>query len=311
MIDEKIGTLLVDLVTPMALEVALVVQQELQSRIDEADALRRKWVERAQYEVELARRRYLRVDPENRLVADSLEAEWNEKLRALTEAQQEYERQRQAECAVIDDQKRAQILALATDFPRLWRDPETPDRERKRMVRLLVEDVTLLKSAEITLHVRLRGGVTQTLSLPIPSPAWKVRQTNPEVISEIDRLLDQHTYAEIATILTERGFRSGERRPITARRVWWIRQQYGLKSRYERLREAGLLTRSEIATLLNVCEDTVKKWRRRGWLRAHAYSDKNDCLFEPPGENAPVRRKRKVSAVKVASNLTEGVQCEA
>ncbi len=81
-IDEAIGALLIEAVSPVALEVALTVQQELQSRLEEADSLRLKQVERAQYEADLARRRYMRVEPEHRLVADSLEAEWNSKLRA-------------------------------------------------------------------------------------------------------------------------------------------------------------------------------------------------------------------------------------
>jgi hypothetical protein len=82
---------------------------------------------------------------DNRLVADELEAEWNRRLRALTEAQDEYERQRQADHAVLDDAQRTRILVLASDLPALWTAPTTPDRERKRMLRLLVEDVTLHK----------------------------------------------------------------------------------------------------------------------------------------------------------------------
>ena len=81
--------------TPMALDVALAVQQEIQARLDTVDRLRRKQVERARYEVDLAQRRYMLVDPANRLVADALEAEWNRKLRGLNEAQEEYERLRQ------------------------------------------------------------------------------------------------------------------------------------------------------------------------------------------------------------------------
>lgn len=82
-VDDAIGELLLTTVTPMALEVALQVQQELESRIDEADRLRAKHVERARYDAELARRRYMAVDPDNRLVADALEAGWNDRLRAL------------------------------------------------------------------------------------------------------------------------------------------------------------------------------------------------------------------------------------
>ncbi|PYU40620.1 MAG: hypothetical protein DMG54_22720 [Acidobacteria bacterium] len=96
-LDKAIGALLVETVTPLALEVALNVQQELQSRWDEADRLRRLQVDRARYESELARRRFLRVDPDNRLVAASLEAEWNSKLHALSEAEQNYERQCQTD----------------------------------------------------------------------------------------------------------------------------------------------------------------------------------------------------------------------
>ena len=106
-------------IAPLALEVTLSVQQELQARIEEVDKLRKKQVERARYEADLAQRRYLHVDPANRLVADSLEADWNEKLRALTQAQEQYEQQRRKDRAEIDEQQRAWINALASDFPRL------------------------------------------------------------------------------------------------------------------------------------------------------------------------------------------------
>ena len=104
-------------ITPVTLEVALAVQQELQSRLEEADRLRQQQVERSRYEAELARRRYLRVDPDNRLVADSLEADWNDKLKMLAEAQELCERQREQDRKLINDQQRAAILSLATQLP--------------------------------------------------------------------------------------------------------------------------------------------------------------------------------------------------
>src|SRR5439155_4801172 len=119
-IDRLIGDLLVETVSPMTLDVALTVQQELQSRLDEADRLRQKQVERARYEADLAQRRYMKVDPDNRLVADTLEAEWNNKLRALNETQEQYERMRQQDHLMIDETQRSRIAALANDFPRLW-----------------------------------------------------------------------------------------------------------------------------------------------------------------------------------------------
>jgi hypothetical protein len=95
-IDEAVAKLLFEAMTPMALEVALAVQHELDQRLEDVDRLRRQQVERARYEADLAQRRYMQVDPGNRLVADALEADWNEKLRLLAEAQEQYRQQQQA-----------------------------------------------------------------------------------------------------------------------------------------------------------------------------------------------------------------------
>jgi recombinase-like zinc beta ribbon protein len=158
-VDRVLSDMLLELVNPVALDVALTVQQELQARLDESDRLRKQHVERARYEAELAQRRYMRVDPENRLVADTLEADWNQKLRAPTEAQGQYEQRREQDRQVFNEEQRAAIMGLAQDFPRLWRDPATEDRDRKRMIRLLVEDVTMLRSEQTgCLSDRTRGG---------------------------------------------------------------------------------------------------------------------------------------------------------
>ena len=159
-VDDAVGTLLLDTLTPHALEVALTVQGELDTRAAEADALRRQAVERARHRADLARRRYLAVDPDNRLVADSLEADWNDALRALQAAREDYERVTAAAAAILSDELKHRIRSLATDFPALWANPHTAQRDRKRMVRLLVDDVTLHKTDRIHLHVRLRGGQT-------------------------------------------------------------------------------------------------------------------------------------------------------
>ena len=312
-VDQAVSDLLLKLVNPLTLEVALAVQEELQSRLEEADCLRKQQVERARYEAELAQRRYLRVDPENRLVADSLEADWNAKLRALAEAQQDYEHRREQDRKVFSEEQRQAILALATDFPRLWSDPHTPDRERKRMVRLLIEDVTLLRGKQIQLRLRFRGGADQTLTLTNPLRAWELRMTNSEVVAEIDQLLNAHTYGEIAAILNERGLRSGTGQSFTARFIARIQLHYGLKPRYDRLRDKGLLTLEEMAQALKVHPKTVKTWATYGMLRRHPYTDKPECLYERPRQDAP----RKAQGLKLSDRaplLPEGfmeVQCEA
>lgn len=315
-IDEAIGELLVETLTPVTLEVALKVQTELEARAGEADALRRQRVERARHEADLARRRFMEADPGNRLVVDVLEAEWNDKLRALHNAQEEFEHRQAQDRKELSDERRRQILALATDFPRLWNDPKTPQRERKRMVRLLLEDVTLTKGEEIGVGVRLRGGSTQSLTVPLAQPAWQIRQTSADIVAEIDTLLDDHTEGRIADILNERGHVSGEGLRFHAIMVQRLRRAYGLRTRYDRLREAGMLTLDEIADLLGVGTRTVKTWRDSGLLRAQAYNDKNECLYEHPGDNPPVKHQgRKLSKRRrfpeVVPNPTKEVQCEA
>lgn len=314
-LDTAIGVLLVDMLTPLTLEVALAVQQELQQRLEEADHLRRQQVERARYEADLAQQRYLHVDPRNRLVADALEADWNDRLRVLTEVQESYECQRQADRAILDENSRSQVLALASDFPRLWRDPNTPDRERKRMVRLLIEDVTLLKAESITAQVRFKGGVTQSLTLPVPLPAWATWQTDPEMVTRIDRLLDQYTDGQIAGLLNEQGCRSGKGHSFTRNLVVKIRQAYHLPSRSQRLRQAGLLTRDEMAQELGVAPSTVRAWRESGLLRAQLSNDKKHYLYEPPGACRPsklqgVKRTDPRRLSQMVSNVAKEVQDE-
>ena len=287
-LDRMIGDRLVESMTPLALEVALSVQDELAARAEEADRMRRQQVERSRYESDLAQRRYLRVDPDNRLVAASLEAEWNAKLRALTSAQEDYERER-AKDALMDDERRQHVLALATDFPRLWRDPATPARERKRMARLLIEDVTLLKGDELVAHVRFRGGAVHTLRLPRPKPAIDLRKLDPAIVAEVDRLLEHHTEREIADILNSGGYQPPVGEQFTTWIIWKIRKAHHLDSRFDRVRRQGLLTLQEMAEVLGVHPQTVMQRQARGELVSVAYNDKNQRLYAPPGPAAMTR----------------------
>jgi DNA invertase Pin-like site-specific DNA recombinase len=286
-VDAEISQLLLDTVTPLALEVALNVQAELEARADEADKLRQSHVERARQRAELARRRYLAVDPDNRLVADTLEADWNDALRALQAAQDEYEHQAAAAKAELSEQHKRQIRQLATDFPKLWSDPATPARERKRIARLLIEDVTLTKTDQVHLHVRFRGGQTTTLTIAKPLNSWQARQTPSDTLALIDRLLNKHTDAEVAAKLNQAGHRSGMNRPFTRMIIIKLRRTNNLPSHHQRLRARGMLTQHEIANRLGVHPNTIHAWRRAGLLTAHKANDRNTQLYQPPKPGDP------------------------
>ncbi len=229
------------------------------------------------------------LDPDNRLVADVLEAEWNDKLRAYQGSQEEYERQHRIDQKLISDETREKILTLVKDFPRIWGDPSLEPRERKRMLRLLIEDVTLIKAEEIVLHVRLRGGETRTLKLPRSVPITELCKTKPETIAEIDRLLNEHTDDEVAEILTRQGHRTWRGEEYTREKIGWIRYAYHLSSRYDRLRARGCLTAKELSAELGVSTTTINQWGRDGLLRRHRYDPGTGCLYEPLRESSIVK----------------------
>ena len=282
-VDRAIGDLLLETLTPLTLEVALTVQAELEARAAEADQLRRADVERARHAAELARRRYLAVDPGNRLVAATLEADWNDALRQLSAATEYYER-RSAAARALSDSDRVKIKALAADFPALWSDPRTPDRERKRMARLLLDDVTLARqpAGGIAVHIRFKGGQTTSLTLPAPLAAPDLRRTPAPVIAAIDTLLDQHTDAAVSDALNQAATLSGTGQPFTAGMIRHIRQAHHLASREDRLRAKGLAGIGQTASRLGVSRTTVKKWAAEGRLASEISNDKGERLYAIP-----------------------------
>jgi hypothetical protein len=303
-VDAAISALIVESVSPLALEVAFNVQQELQERLAESDRLRRQCVERALYEAEQARIRYMRVDPNNRLVADTLEALWNDKLRQVEQAREDYEKQRQTGARTMTRERKAQILALAEDFPHLWKDPRTSDRDRKRMARLILEDVTLNKDQSlITVQVRFKGGAIKVLSLPAPLSAWQMRKTKAEIVAEIDRLLEQCTDSEIAAELNKKGWRSSTNQPFSGWIVYQLRTSHKLVSRTERLRAKGLLNARKIVELIGSKPNLVDYWRQQGLLKGTRLNDKNEYLYERP-ETAAIQQIKQRTRLKDTNRLS-------
>jgi DNA invertase Pin-like site-specific DNA recombinase len=297
-IDEAIGELVAAKMTPAAVELALEIRREIEAQYEEADRLRCRAIERAQIEADLAQRRYMLVDPSNRLVADTLEGEWNDKLRALAKAQEERQRARQQDQLVLDEAIRDRLVAMTTDFKTLWRDPALPNRERKRLLAYIIEDVTLVKlpaEGMTRINIRFKSGKTETLTAQNPKSSAQQVKTSPEVVELVDTLLDNYTYPEIADILNMRGIRPGGsvRRGrsdarFTALRVAYLAHEYALRARYDRLRARGMLTRQEAASRLGICESTLIRWVEHGLVARHAYNA-HAYLYEASGSNPPVK----------------------
>jgi DNA invertase Pin-like site-specific DNA recombinase len=322
-IDEAIGLLVVEKMTPAAVELALEIRKEIEARYNEADQLRCRAVERAQVDADLAQRRFMMVDPGNRLVADTLEADWNEKLRALAKARDERERARREDQIVIDDAIRERLVVMTTDFKRLWSDPSTPNRERKRMLAYVIEDATLVKlprEGTTKVHVRFKGGQTTTVTTANPKASWQKVKTPTEIVKLVDRLLDDHLYDAIAEILNARGLRPGGSAwpdrggsRFTVQRVQYVVNAYGLRLRRDRLRARGLLTKRELAARLGIHEATLTSWIKHGIVKAHAYN-RYASLYEEPSTRPTKHSSRwdrltdRAAAMRVSSSKKQGSQ---
>jgi DNA invertase Pin-like site-specific DNA recombinase len=292
-VDDAIAKFVLEQLTPLAIETALAVATDLAQRAEHADRIRQMGVQRAEHAADAARRRYLSVDPTNRLVADQLEADWNTKLRELADAKDEYERATEAGNRPLTDEQQARIRALATDLPALFNDPATPMRERKRLIRLLVTDTTLLKDTEhITAHVRLSGGQQHTLTVPRPLRAWEGHTTLASTIELIDQLLEDHPYDEAVEILNAKGLTGGWGKPFTVMSLTQLCRNRGIPSHHERLRAAGMLTLEEIAQQLGVTTQTIKVWQRRGHISGRRIDGRRAFVYHP-GQTRPTDGRRR------------------
>lgn len=280
-LDTAIAALVLERMTPLALEVALTVSDELTAHAEHADALRAGHVQRAQHTADTARRRYLAVDPSNRLVADTLEADWNTALRDLATAQDDYTKARTT-ADTLTEAQRQRIRALAADFPTIWNDPATPHRERKRLIRLLITDVTLTRRPDgTTAAIRFPGGQQHTLHLPRPRTAWELHTTDPTTITLIDHLLDDHPLDEIVTILNQRGLTGGWGRAFTTANLAELCRARHLTPHTDRLRAQGMLSTTQIAADLDVTPATILKWRHAGLITGRRIDGRGEHLYHP------------------------------
>ena len=152
------------------------------------------------------------------------------------------------------------------------------------MVRLLIEDVTLIRAEEITAHVRFKGGANRTLTLPLPLSVADLRRADPRAVERIDQLLDHHDEDEIAKLLNRDGLRTGTGLTFNRSRVRDLRIRHGLQSHYHRrrthLREQGFWTLNEMTDHLGVTGPTIGRWYDAGLLKAQTCGPHR--LYEPP-----------------------------
>lgn len=274
-IDAAVAQAFLEALQPAQLEVSLSALQQMEAQARQVEHQWQLRLERARYEADLTRRRFLSVDPENRLVARSLERDWNEKLSAVERLEREQASLPQQKSLVIGEAERQRILALSHDLPAVWNAPTTTHSERKQLLRLLVKDVTLTRRAKtIAIAIRWQTEACTVLEVERPPLSCDVRRTSATVIARIRELASDHTDAQIALVLTAEGLAPGLKGRFTKGKVQWIRYAYAISSGcpdnpmtcFNGQRGDGRYSTRATAQLLNVNISTISDWCEQGRL---------------------------------------------
>ncbi len=276
-IDEAVAELFLEAVQPPEIELGLAVVRETERQAGEVDHQWKLRIDRLRYEARLAERRYKAVDPDNRIVARSLEREWNDKLTQLDEVEREHQDVRRREKLDLTDEDRARILALAKDLPRVWNAETTTNAERKNLLRTLVREVTLVpvEVPPCTTRVRL---LWQTGCVSDFTVTQRRRDsattTQPPTLDAIRELVAKNTGdAEIAEELNGRGLRTGHGLLWSRTSVCALRHRQDIHyaerpapATVADRREDGLYSVRGVAARFGVPENTVRYWMKQGWL---------------------------------------------
>jgi len=276
-IDQAVVVCFLEAIEPAHLEVALSALDQVEACARQVDHQWQRQIERAQYEADLARRRYKAVDPDNRLVARSLEREWNEKLAAVEKLEREHVLLPKPAALSLTTAQREQIRQLAHDLPALWHAPTTTFVERKQLMRWLIKDVTLSKRGNvIDVAIRWQTEALTSLAIPRYKMSWEERQTSPQVVDRVRELSPTHTNAQIAVVLNEEGERAGMGGALTVSKIEWIRYAYHIpagcperpKAAPTGQRGDGRYSARAAADLLNVNVSTIADWCQSGILES-------------------------------------------
>jgi DNA invertase Pin-like site-specific DNA recombinase len=268
-LDDAVSERLLQVIHPAQLQIALDALRELEQR---DEALSQQWrmrIERADYEAQLAQRRYEEVDPANRLVAATLERRWNDALNQLQETQKKFEDFQATHARATTPQQQEEMLSLARDFPQLWKAPTTQAKDRKRMVRLLVKDITIKKTdkpKQLLAQIRWQGGATETLVVDLP-PAIADRLRYPDqVIARVQELAATLADDEIAATLNRENRRSAKGKTFNGSMIRWIRFRYKIAPAV--LKRPDELTVQQLGQRFGVSMHVVYYWIERGLVEA-------------------------------------------
>ena len=275
-VDDAVAGALLDALTPEQVALALAAADEvagLHQRVSRAAELA---VERARYDADRAERAFSQVEPDNRLVARSLEARWEARLTALAEAEQALQDARDALPSLPG---RADLEKLAADLPGLWHAPETSSKDRKRLMRTLIADVTVLPEpdqAKVRIGIRWHTGATDELRVARAVHPGTARRSPSPAVEMVRQLGPVTPAAELAGQLNAAGLATGNGRPFDAKAVQWIRHAYHIPAPVPY--HDGEISVAEAARRLGCSTGVIYDWIQAGQLEARRGPGNRLCI---------------------------------
>jgi DNA invertase Pin-like site-specific DNA recombinase len=274
-LDQAIVTQFLEALEPVQREISLATLNQVESQLSQLEHQWQLRRERAEYESNLARRRYMAVDPDNRLVARSLEQEWNQRLESWHQVQRDYLfwKQEYRLHEGLSESDRSQILQLAHDVPTLWNLPTLSQAERKQLLRFLIHSVTLShhpSGREVDICWQTQAHTTFILAdRPLSYDKYR---TDPRLVEEIRHLASDHTDREICVILSEQGRSNAHGTPLTVARIRGIRRDFKIMAGSPERpgwygypqRPDGRYSVREVATMFQVNPSTIHEWCKLG-----------------------------------------------
>ena len=273
-IDAAVTATFLAALEPVALQACLQAAEQIEQGHDAALEQHRRQVEQARYQAARAERRYQAVDPENRLVARGLEAAWEKALTELAAAEAELARREAARPAVLTSDERAAILALGDDLTAVWDAPSTTDKDRKQLLRTLLEEVNITirrdhDSGNADLVLRWKGGAITELAIPIKRKPPRRLRTDEDTVDLVRRLAVHYPDANIAGILNRQGRRTPRGLSYTAGRVQGLRHYWGIPCHQpaDDPQQGELLTVADAAAELGLAPSTLHRWLNDGFIK--------------------------------------------
>jgi hypothetical protein len=274
-IDTAVAQTFLVAMQPAQLEVSMAAFEQIEGRAQQVD---RQWqlrIERSRYEADLARRRFYAIDPENRLVARTLEHDWNDKLTQVEQLEHEYEALPKWIDHLVSPEERQRILTLAQDLPAIWQAPTTSHTERKQLLRFLIKDVTLTRQdTSVQINIRWQTEAVTAREVACRPKSCDLRRTSPAVVERVRVLARDHTDLQVANLLNQEGLSPGLGGTFSASKVQWIRYTYQIANNCPKApglcptgqRGDGRYSARTAAQLLNVNVSTIADWCKAGIL---------------------------------------------